>query len=80
MKNSIPLRVDPTFWSWAKEMVERDPSLNQRKVTKNLAAKKLIIGEMMFNPEFEEIVNKEYRRICKDNEELYEQLQKGFSL
>jgi len=74
--NGVPLRVDPDFWLWAKEMTIKDPSLNQRKITKNIAKKKVIIGEIMFNPDFEEIVREEYQRINKNAFELEDELQK----
>lgn len=78
MINTIPLRVDPSFHAWAKEMIKKDPTLNQRKITKNLAKKKLIIGELLFNPDFEKYMEDSYREMDdiyreqkKDNEKRF---------
>ena len=62
-RSSVPLRVDYDFYAWAKEMIQKDPSLNQRKITNNIAQKKVIIGEVLFNPTFEEEIYKELKRL-----------------
>lgn len=78
MRNGIPLRVDPDFWLWAKDMVEKNPELNQRKVTKNIAKKKMIIGEIMFNPAFEDLVIEQYRKVKGEATKIEDEIKKRF--
>lgn len=77
-QNSIPLRVDPAFKRWAEEMIAKDPTLNQRKITKKLSEKKLIIGEIMFNPDFEEQIIKNFKEIDKVYEKNEEKQKRFF--
>lgn len=68
-KMPFPLKVDPAFFFMAKELIAKEPDLNMRKVTKKIADKKMIIGELFNNKQFEEQVN-----------EIHKQMQKRFNL
>jgi len=52
-KNSIPMRVDKEFYDWCKDMIKQNPSLNQRKLTRNLAKMKYVIGDGFLTNEIE---------------------------
>lgn len=67
--NTFPLKVDPEFFFMAKEMIRDNPDLNARKITKNIADKKMIIGELFNNQAFEKEVN-----------EIFEEMQKRFNI
>ena len=68
-KYTYPLRVDPEFFVLAKQMIKENPELNMRKVTKKISDKKMIIGELFTNQDFEKQVN-----------EIMEQMQKRFNI
>lgn len=58
-------------------MIAKDPTLNQRKITKNLAEKKMIIGEIMFNPSFEEAIMEGFKKandVYNENEKKQKRL------
>jgi hypothetical protein len=61
-KNDYPLKVDPEFHAFVKQAVEENPGLNQRKVTTRIAKAKFIIGDILFNPDFERIVYEVHER------------------
>lgn len=51
----FPLIVDKEFYLVAKDMVEQDPSINQRKKKKvGFKKEKLIVGDVLFNSDLEE--------------------------
>lgn len=79
-ENGWPMRVDPLFHAFVKEMVQKNPDLNQRKVTKNIAKKKLIIGELLFNDSFEEEISRRIQAEYKKHEDFEKELQERFFL
>lgn len=69
MKITYPIRIDPEFFFMAKKMIQENPDLNMRKITHKLSEKKMIIGELFNNKDFENQVN-----------EIYKEMQKRFNI
>ena len=65
----FPVKIDPEFYFFCKDEIQKDPSLNIRKVTKKLSDNKMIIGELFHNEEF-----------AKQVEKMYTEQQKRFGL
>ena len=61
-RNTFPLKVDPAFHQFAKEMILIDPTLNMRKVTKKIANNKLIIGQLIFEASFEKQMKNVFKK------------------
>ena len=65
LKSTFPLRCDPDFYFMAKDMIDKDPTLNMRKFTKKISEKKMIIGELFNNKKIEDEVNEKFREMQK---------------
>lgn len=62
MKRSVPMRVDRDFYDWCHSMIQANPKLNQRKITKNLAKMKFIIGDAFLRDEMEIMQGRKRKR------------------
>ena len=61
--------MDPAFFFMAKDMIKSNPELNMRKVTKKISDKRMIIGELFNNKQFE-----------KQVDDIFEEMQKRFNI